>query len=274
VTYSITAGYFHAAGTKFVAGRQFSTHDDDSSPRVAVVNRQFAATVFGSPTGAVGARFKLRDGTRVQVVGVVEDGKYMNLAEEPTSAVFLPILQAPSTTGWLVVRANANPAQLAPAVRSAVHDLDAALPVDIVAWSEQLGFALFGARMATAALGVMGILGALLSVTGIFGMAAYSVSKRLRELGIRIALGAQSRDVLGAALGRALKLLAIGSVTGLLLGLLATRVLAAIVYQATPRDPVVLAGAVLVMVSLGLLATWVPAQRALSADPLVLLREE
>ena len=118
----------------------------------------------------------------------------------------------------------------------------------------------------------MGILNK--AITGIFGMAAYSVSKRLRELGIRVALGAQRKEVLQAALGRAFKLLAIGSGVGLVLGLLATKVLAFIVYQATPRDPLVLAGVVLAMAALGLLATWIPAQRALSVNPLVLLREE
>jgi len=125
---------------------------------------------------------------------------------------------------------------------------------------------LFASRVATEALGVLGVMGALLSVTGIFGMAAYSVSKRLRELGIRMALGAQRKEVLRAALGRAFKLLALGSAAGLLLGLLASRVLAFIVYQATPRDPLVLTGVVL--------ATWIPAQRSLSIDPAILLREE
>jgi ABC-type antimicrobial peptide transport system permease subunit len=105
-------------------------------------------------------------------------------------------------------------------------------------------------------------------------MAAYSVSKRMRELGIRVALGAQRRQILQAALGRALRLLAFGSAAGLFLGMLASRVLALIVYQATPRDPLVLAGVVLTMLLLGLLATWIPAQRALSIDPLRLLREE
>ena len=133
---------------------------------------------------------------------------------------------------------------------------------------------LFGSRMAAMALGVLGAMGAMLSITGIFGMAAYSVSKRLKELGIRMALGAQRKEVLQAALGRAFKLLAFGSAAGLLLGLLASRVLAFVVYQATPRDPVVLAGTVLAMLLLGLVATWVPAQRALSIDPMVLLREE
>jgi ABC-type antimicrobial peptide transport system permease subunit len=128
--------------------------------------------------------------------------------------------------------------------------------------------------MATASLGVLGAMGAMLSITGIFGMAAYSVSKRLRELGIRIALGAQRKEVLEAALGRAVRLLAFGSAVGLLFGLLATRVLAFIVYQATPRDPLVLAGVVLAMSLLGLLATWIPAQRALSVNPVILLRAE
>jgi ABC-type antimicrobial peptide transport system permease subunit len=123
-------------------------------------------------------------------------------------------------------------------------------------------------------LGVLGAMGGMLSITGIFGMAAYSVSKRLKELGIRVALGAQRKEVLQAALGRAFKLLVYGSVAGLLLGILASRVLASIVYQATPRDPLVLAGTILVMTSLGLVATWIPAERALSIDPMILLREE
>jgi ABC-type antimicrobial peptide transport system permease subunit len=137
-----------------------------------------------------------------------------------------------------------------------------------------LNSALFASRVATIALGVLGALGAMLAVTGIFGMASYSVSKRLRELGIRIALGAQRREVLLAALGRAWRLLAFGSVVGLLLGIAASRMLSAIVYQATPRDPLVLGGVVLAMLLLGLLATWIPAQRALAADPLALLREQ
>jgi ABC-type antimicrobial peptide transport system permease subunit len=117
------------------------------------------------------------------------------------------------------------------------------------------------------------MMGAMLSITGMFGMAAYSVSRRLKELGIRLALGAQRKEVLAAALGRALKLLAFGSAAGLVLGILASRVLASMVYQATPRDPLVLVGVVFAMAILGLVATWVPAQRALSLDPMKLLRQ-
>jgi ABC-type antimicrobial peptide transport system permease subunit len=117
-------------------------------------------------------------------------------------------------------------------------------------------------------------MGAILSITGIFGMAAYSVSKRMREIGIRMALGAKRAEVLKAALGRAVRLLTVGSAAGLILGIMASRVLAFIVYQATSRDPVVLAGVVIAMSLLGLLATWIPAQRALSVNPVILLREE
>jgi ABC-type antimicrobial peptide transport system permease subunit len=128
--------------------------------------------------------------------------------------------------------------------------------------------------MATLALGVMGFMGAMLAITGVFGMAAYSVSKRLRELGIRMALGARRKEVLLSALGRAFKLLAVGSGAGLMVGILASRVLAMIVHKATPGDPIVLTGAVLAMAALGLVATWIPAQRALGIDPMKLLREE
>jgi predicted permease len=272
--YQVSPGYFAAAATTFLSGRTLTWHDDKNAPHVAIVNQEFARKVFGSIPKAAGGYFKIWGGTRVQVVGIVEDGKYKTLAEEPQPAMFLPILQWPSSATWLVVRSNRNPQELAAALERTLHRLDAGLPFTINTWSRALDAALFAPRAATAALGVLGGMGGMLAITGIFGMAAYSVSKRLRELGIRIALGAQRKEVLQAALGRAFKLLGFGSAAGLLLGILTARVLSFIVYQATPRDPLVLAGAVIVMLVLGLLATWIPAQRALSLDPLILLREE
>jgi predicted permease len=272
--YDVSPEYFDAAGTSLLAGRPFSCHDDKSAPAVAVVNREFAGKLFGSVTEAIGRTFTLQDGTRVQTVGVVEDGKYLSLTEEQQPAIFLPSLQSPSSQSYLVVRSHRDPQQLAAAMRSKLRELDTGLPADIDTWNALLNVVLFPSRVATVSLGVLGGMGAILSITGIFGMAAYSVSKRLRELGIRMALGAQRKEVLGAALGRAFKLLAFGSAAGLFLGILSSRVLASIVYQATPRDPLVLAGAVLAMALLGLLATWIPAQRALSVDPAILLREE
>jgi predicted permease len=272
--FQISPEYFPAARTALLSGRAVTWHDDSNAPRVAVINQEFAHRMFGAVTGAIGRYYKMRDGTRIQVVGVVENGKYMNLAEDPQPAMFLPILQSQTTNLWLVVRSERDPQELASAIRRKLRDLDAALPSFIVTWSQDLEGALFPSRVATVALGALGLMGALLAVTGIFGMAAYSVSRRLRELGIRMALGAQSREVLRAGLGRSLKLLALGSAAGLALGILFSRVLAAIVYQATPRDPLVLAGVVLAMLFLGLLATWIPAQRALSLNPVTLLREE
>jgi predicted lysophospholipase L1 biosynthesis ABC-type transport system permease subunit len=222
--------------------------------------------------------YKLKDGTRIQVVGIAEDGKYNRLTEDPVPVMFLPILQSPSTSTVLVVRAregeNHAPQLLGTAMRNALRQLDTGMPLEIETRDKPMDVQLFGPRMATASLGVLGVMGAILSITGLFGMAAYSVGKRLKELGIRVALGARRREVLRAALGRAFRLLAIGSAAGLLLGILATRVLAFIVFQATPRDPLVLAGVVLAMLLLGLVATWIPAQRALSIDPGRLLREE
>jgi predicted permease len=272
--FNISPDYFRASGTSLLAGRAFSWHDDTNAPRVAVVNREFASKILGSIPDAVGRYFKLRDGTRVQVVGLVEDGKYMSLTESQQPAMFLPLLQSPASWIYFAVRSSRDPQQLAAAMRSVLRDIDPGVVVKIRPWSEELGGILFPSRMATVSLGVLGAMGAMLSITGIFGMAAYSVSKRLRELGIRIALGAKRTEVLQTALGRSLKLLAIGSAAGLLFGILASRVLAFIVYQATPRDPLVLAGVVLAMLLLGLLATWIPAQRALSVNPLILLREE
>ena len=272
--YKISPEYFDAARTAWLAGRALTWHDDKNSPRVAVVNREFARRVFGSVPDAVGGYYKMRDGTRIQVAGIVEDGKYGSLAEDATPAMFLPLQQSPSSVTCLVVRSSRDPQQLTEPIRNTIQSLDAGLPFTTALWTRELESALFPSRMATVSLGVMGVMGAMLAVTGIFGMAAYSVSKRLRELGIRIALGGQRREVLQAALGRAFKLLAFGSLAGLLLGVLASRVLAFIVYQATPRDPLVLGGVVVAMALLGLLATWIPAQRALSVDPMMLLREE
>jgi hypothetical protein len=272
--YHISPEYLHAEGTAMLSGRGFTWHDDKNSPRVAIVNQEFARRIFGSMKNSIGGFYKMPNGTRIQVVGVAQNGKYFKLTEEPRLAMFLPILQWPSASSWLVVRSSRDPQQLGEAIRSTLHQIDPGLPVVIETRLDEIGGTLFPPEIASISLGVLGMMGAMLSITGIFGMAAYSVSKRMRELGIRVALGAQRKQIVQVALGRAFKLLGFGSAAGLLLGLLATRVLSDIVYQATPRDPVVLAGVVAAMALLGLLATWIPARRALSVDPMILLRVE
>jgi predicted permease len=272
--YHISPGYLEAAGTTLLAGRDLTSRDDSNAPTVALVNRHFAVKVFGSVNEAVGGHFKLSGGRRAEVAGVVEDGKYRTLTEDQQPAMFFSFLQQPSGETWLVLRSGRDPQEIAGAMERTMHGLDPSLPFTVRTWTEEMGSALFPARVATVALGILGLLGAMLAATGIFGMASYVVSKRLRELGIRVALGAGRGQVLYASLGRAFRLLTIGSVAGLVLGVLATRVLSFIVYQATPKDPLVLGGVCATMLLLGLVAAWIPARRALAVDPLVLLRDE
>jgi predicted permease len=272
--FNVSPDYFRAAGTALLAGRTFTMHDEDKAPIVAVVNREFARKVFGSADKAVGSHFKFWGGNRAEVVGVVENGKYETLTEDQKPAMFFSFLQHPSSDTWLVVRSQRDPQEIAAALQRSMRSLDPALPLEIRTWNSELDSALFAARVATVSLGVLGILGAMLAITGIFGMASYTVSKRLRELGIRIALGADQRKVLGAALGRTFRLLATGSIAGMILGVLATRVLSFIVYQATPKDPVILGGVILTMLCVGVVAALVPARRALAVDPMILLRDE
>ncbi|HET7348130.1 MAG TPA: FtsX-like permease family protein, partial [Acidobacteriaceae bacterium] len=144
----------------------------------------------------------------------------------------------------------------------------------VESWPHALDLALFPSRVATVALSVLGLLAGMLAVTGIFGMTSYTVTRRLRELGIRVALGARQRQVLRAAMGRTVVLLGLGSVAGLLLGALTSKILASIVYEATVYDPVVITGALAAMISIGAVAAAVPARRAVQADPAVLLRDQ
>ena len=272
--YSVSPGYFQSAGTTLLAGRGFAWTDAKNAPAVAIVNRAFARKIFGSVAQAIGGRFQQTGKQFYQVVGVVEDGKYLTLTEDPRPAFFAPLLQSPSSQAWLVVRTAGDPQPLAAAVHDAVRALDSAIPFTLLTWDRELDSALFAARAATVSLGVLGALGAMLALTGLFGMASYSVTRRLKEMGIRMALGAGHGKILSASLGRAFRLLAIGSLLGLALGMAATRLLSFIVYQATPQDPLVLGGTLLVMLLLGSLATWAPAQRALSVNPSKLMREE
>ncbi len=239
-----------------------------------MVNRLFAEKVFGSVNKAIGGHFKYWGGERAEVIGVVEDGKYRTLTEDQMPAMFFSYRQHPESGTWLVIRSDRDAQEIGPAVERTLHGLDSSLPFTEGPWITEMNTALFAARVATVALGVLGMLGAMLAVTGIFGMASYVVSKRLRELGIRVALGAGHGQILWASLGRAFRLLGIGSLCGIGLGLLATRVLSSIVYGATPKDPYVLGGVTLTMLVLGMIAAWIPARRALAVDPLILLREQ
>ena len=271
--YRVSPGYLRASGTILLAGRDFTWQDDAHTPQVAMVNRTFARKVFGNDS-AIGRSFYLGRNDRYQVVGIVADGKYLTLTESPAAAMFFPFSQSPDSSTIFVVRARPGAAVNAAMVHKVLTDADPNVPITLTSWTDSLGVALLPSLAATVALGVMGGLAAMLAVTGIFGMASYAVSKRLRELGLRVALGASRGDVLKAALGRPARLLLYGSVTGLALGALSSRLLAHVVYGASSQDPIVLLGVLAAMVLLALAATWVPARRALQVDPATLLREE
>jgi predicted permease len=271
--FSISPGYLEAAGTHLLSGRDFTWHDDAHAPLVAIVNETFARRMFGT-TSPLGLRFTQADKVPYEIVGVVEDGKYDSLTESPWAAMFFPVEQNADSDTSLVVRSRLSTAEIVPELRRRLTQVDPNLPFSFHSWPDALALVLFPSRVATASLGVMGLLAAMLAVTGVFGMAMYSVSKRIKEFGIRVAMGAQAIQVMRSALGRPLVVLLLGSASGLLLGVIASQLLAQIVYEATPRDPLVLAGVMITMALLGMVATWVPAQRALEIDPAELLREE
>jgi ABC-type antimicrobial peptide transport system permease subunit len=241
------------------------------------VNQEFARRLFHSDN-AIGRYFKVHSGLLIQVVGIVADGKYLSLSEDPQAAAFYPISQGASTATALIVRAQGNTpdtADMAKTIRKVVRDLDASVPIqESSAWNSELAMNFFPAQVATVALGLFGAFGLLLSITGTFGLASYTVSKRLRELSIRVALGAQARQILSAALGRMFILLASGSVVGLVLGMAASRLLSAIVYHATAQDPFVLAAVALTLLLTGSLSVAGPVRRALHIDPANVLREQ
>jgi ABC-type antimicrobial peptide transport system permease subunit len=272
--FSVSPGYFATAGTRLLAGRDISWHDGANTPEVAVVNTTFAHLLFGN-TPAVGRHFELFGGSIEEIVGVVEDGKYQNLTDAPHPAMFFPLAQDMTTNDTaLVVRSSRPPADITAALTRMMKGIDPNLPLTVRTWPDVLDLALFPARTATGALAIMGLLAAMLAVTGIFGIAAYSVNRRMKELGIRVALGARKVQLMNAAVGRPIVLLCAGSGLGLVAGIFATGLLRQIVYQANPGDPAVLGGAVFTMASLGFAASAIPARRALSIDPSSLMREE
>jgi predicted permease len=277
--YDVSPGYFAAAQTPLLEGRDVSFTDTAKTPPVAVVNQHFARQLFHSEH-AVGRYFKNDSGVLTQIVGVVADGKYLSLTEDQGNAAFFPISQQASTKTSLIVRLQPNSSgvavsEMAATVGKVVRQLDPTVPIqECSPWNNQLGLTFFVSQVATVALGIFGAFGLLLSIAGTFGLASYTVSKRLRELSIRVALGAQARQILSASLGRLLILIASGSVVGIMLGAATSRLLSAIVYQASAQDPFVLVAVAFTMVLTGSLSVAGPVRRALHIDPAILLREQ
>jgi predicted permease len=273
--YQVSPGFFATMGTKLQMGRDFNWHDDTKSPQVAIVNVAFAKRVLHTEN-PVGKRF--RGGVRgplAEVIGIVEDGKYESLTESPKPVVFWSILQSYNSTTTLEVRSSRPATEMVREIRRAILQLDHELPLYGTGSLEQmLGFAFFPTRAAAIALSVFGVLAMMLAATGVHGLVSYAVSRRTKEIGVRMALGAHPVQVLRLVLGKTTALLVFGSVIGLILALAIGRVIASIVYQAQPRDPVVMMIVWAVIALLGIFSSWSPVRRAMRVDPIVALHYE
>ncbi|HEY6120294.1 MAG TPA: ABC transporter permease [Pyrinomonadaceae bacterium] len=280
MTATLSPGYFATMRTPIVAGREFTEQDTKESESVVVVNETFVRRIIPeakSVDQAVGRRvsFSGTKGPFAQIVGVARDGKYFNIYEEPRSFIWDPLTQDYSSTVSLVVRTDGDPQGAIPGARAAIRELDPNLPLfDVKTLTEHMRFALFPGRVAATVLGAFGLVALTLAAIGIYGVTSYSVAQRTREIGIRMALGAQLNDVLKMILGNGLKLTAIGVALGLLGAFLLTRALGSLLSGVSATDPLTFAFVSLALIAVALVAAYLPARRATKIDPLKALRYE
>jgi predicted permease len=275
--YTISPGYLRAAQTKLIAGRDFTADDKQGVRRVAIVNQAFARQLLPGED-PIGKRFQSGNEWE-EIIGVVEDGKYRSLGERPLPAVFQPVDQVGLARTTIVARSSSSTPlpedQVAGMLRRAVMEIDPSLSVYAAgSLTDQLGLVLFPARIAATVLGAFGLLAIVLASTGVYGIMAYAVSRRTREIGIRMALGANSSQVLGVVLAHTALLVAIGTAVGVGLALAAGRLFSQILYGISAADPVTYVLAVGTMALVAFAACWFPARRAIGVDPVTSLRTE
>ena len=277
---SVGPKYFETMATPLVEGRAFTEQDKQKSEIVAIVNETFVRRLVPdakSSVDALGKRFSFigTQGPFLRIVGIAKDGKYFSISEDPRSFVWLPLAQKYSSGGILLVRTDGDPQSMILAIRNEVHSLDPNLPIfDVKTLTEHMRLALFPARVAAAVLGAFGIIALALAAIGIYGVTSYAVSQRTREIGIRMALGAQLADVLKLILSQGIKLTVIGVGCGLVGAYLLTRALSSLLYGVTATDAATFVFVSLLLIAVALIATYMPARRATKVDPLVALRYE
>ncbi|HEX5724089.1 MAG TPA: ABC transporter permease [Longimicrobiaceae bacterium] len=273
----VGAGYFETLDVPLLRGRGFTAADREGAPRVMVVNETMARRYWpgADPLGRYVRLGTESTAPRLQVVGVARDGKYRGLREEPTTNAYFPLAQAFRPSMTLLVRARGEPAALAGAVRAEVRVLDPSLAVfDVRTLREHLGQAMSQERMAATLVTGFGSLALLLAAVGVFGVLAYWVAQRSREIGIRMALGASRRGVLRLVLGRGMAFVAAGLAAGIAAAFALTRLAGSLLYGVSPTDPATFAAVAAVLGGVALLAGWLPAARAARVDPMVALRQE
>ncbi|HVG18628.1 MAG TPA: ABC transporter permease [Blastocatellia bacterium] len=268
--------YLETLSIPLLRGRDFTEQDREGAPGVVVVSETFARR-FWRGEDPLGKRISMRSqsGPFLEVIGVAKDGKYITLGEEPRSMMYLPLLQNHETGMTMHIRTAGDPMSIAGGVRNAVASLEKNLPTyDMKTMSEQLGSSLFPARMGATLLAVFGLLALLLAAVGIYGVMGYSVARRTREIGIRMALGARRGDVLRLVLKEGMAMVGLGIGVGLIGAFFATRVLANFLYGVSVTDPITFVIISLLLSGVALVASFIPARRATKVDPLVALRYE
>ncbi len=269
----VDEGYFDAMGIPVTSGRGFRPSDDSAAQRVMVVNREFARKYL-SGRDPVGTTVRV-SGRDYQVIGMVPTGKYFRLGEPPTPFMYFAQRQRFDAGLFIAIRTTGNAGALIPVLRREVAALDPTLPLaNVKTMDEFLGFALLPARLSGVVLGVFGALGLALAAVGMYGVMAYSVSQRTREIGIRMAIGAAAGDVVRLVMGQGLRLVAIGGIIGLVLAFGASRALGSVLYGDGENDVLTFVAVPLILASAAMLATWAPARRAAATDPLTALRQE
>jgi len=269
----VTEGYLEAMGVDFLEGRTFTAQDDAAGPPVIIVNRRFAER-FWPGESALG-KVVTTAGDDRQVVGVVETGKVRSLGEAPTELMYLPQRELYASGVTMVVRTSGDPATVLRRVRELVRSEDADMPVfDVRTMEDHMGFALLPARLGGSVLGLFGVLGLVLAAVGIYGVMAYSVAQRTRELGIRVALGSDRSAVLRMVVREGMRLAGLGVVIGLIGAVVASRLLAGLLYGIEPLDPVAFSLVPLTLVAVAALAVYLPARRAARMDPVRALKTE
>ena len=276
---SIGLDYFSTMGVPVLAGRDFNEKDDDKATQVVIVNEAFVNQILprvDSIYDAIGKRVRTRpDGPFREIVGVAKDGKYWTIGETPQPFVYFPLLQSYSSYMTLIVRTESDPQAMIGVIRGEVQKLDSNLPLyGIRTFTEHIGMSLFPARIAATLLTSFGVLALILSAIGIYGVVSYSVAQRTREIGIRMALGAQAADVLRLIAGRGIRLALIGISIGIAVAFLLTRFMESLLYGVSATDPVTFAVITGLLVLVVLLACYIPARRATKVDPMVALRYE
>ena len=273
---SVGPDYFQTLRIPLLRGRDFTAQDREGAPGVVIVNETFAARYFPG-RDPLGQRISFggAKGPWMEVVGLARDGKYVTLGEAPAPFVYQPLAQRHETGMTLLVRTGGDPAGYAPAVRREVQALEPNLPVtNSRPMTELLAMSLYPARMGALLLGGFGLLALLLASVGLYGVMSYSVSRRTREIGIRMALGAERRDVLRLVLREGMTLVAAGLALGLVAAFSATRLLAGFLYGVSTTDPSAFVAVAALLALVALAASLVPALRAARVDPLEALRYE